>query len=176
MEGFIWQFPDFDDPAMQEPLNPYRLIEPAVFWDDYQEDYAGTWSAVSWEYQAQLDQWAQAVIAADSIDPMDVFREWKRPKENNIYHAFGEGTWWGKPFWGIDNAFMAPWPVVEMQNGKAVIVEFRDQLDWWERNKETMVQWNMDLDEMWWQRMGIDMESGIRLWGLEEEFGYLLEE
>jgi len=71
---------------------------------------------------------------------------------------------------------MAPWPVVEMQNGKAVIVEFRDQLDWWERNKETMVQWNMDLDEMWWQRMGIDMESGIKMWGLEEEFGYLLEE
>jgi len=34
----------------------------------------------------------------------------------------------------------------------------------------------MDLDEMWWQRMGIDMESGIKMWGLEEEFGYLLEE
>lgn len=176
MEGFIWQFPDFDDPAMQEPLNPYRLIEPSVFWDDYQAAYPGTWSAVSWEYQAQLDEWMQAVKAADSIDPMKVFAAWKHPKENNIYHAFGEGTWWGKPFWGIDNAFMAPWPVVEMQNGKAVIVEFRDQLDWWERNKEVMVQWNMDLGEMWWQRMGIDIESGIKMWGLEEEFGYLLEE
>ncbi|MBA7666684.1 hypothetical protein ES703_74765 [subsurface metagenome] len=117
----------------------------------------------------------QAVKAADSINPMLVFEAWRHPEENDIYHVFGEGTWWGKPFWGIDNAFMAPWPVVEMQNGKAVIVEFRDQLDWWERNKEVMVQWNMDLDEMWWQRMGIDMESGIKMWGLEEEFGYLLE-
>lgn len=63
-----------------------------------------------------------------------------------------------------------------MTNGKSHIVEYRDQLDWWERNKEVMVKWNMDLGEMWWQRMGIDMKAGIKLWGLEDEFDWLLEE
>ena len=175
MEDFIWQFVDFDDPMLNPNPNPYALMPNELLWDEYQERYPGTWSAVSYEYACILDEWMMAVIAADSIDPMDVFKEWKKPEENNIYHCFGPGTWWGKPFWGIDNAFMAPWPVTRMVNGKSTIVEFRDQLDWWERNKEVMVKWNMELGEMWWQRMGIDMESGIKLWGLEEEFAWLLE-
>ena len=170
LENFIWQFPDFDDPAMQAPLNPYRLMEPKDFWDEYNAKYPGTWSAVSYEYMCQLDEWMQAVKAADSIDPMKVFEAWKQPKENNIYHVFGEGTWWGRPFWGIDNAFMAPWPTVRMIDGKATIVEFRDQLDWWERNKVTMIKWNEDLGEMWYQRMGIPKEEAIELYGLYEEY------
>ncbi len=176
MENFIWQFPDLDDPMLNPNPNPYALMRNVDFWDEYQEKYPGTWSAVSYEYMAQLDEWMQAVKAADSIEPMEVFKAWKHPEENNIYHVFGEGTWWGKPFWGIDNAFMAPWPVVRMIDGKSHIVEYRDQLDWWERNKEVMVKWNEDLGEMWWQRMGVDREAGIKLWGLEEEYQFLLEE
>jgi branched-chain amino acid transport system substrate-binding protein len=176
MEGFIWQFPDFDDPMLNPNPNPYGLMKNVDFWDEYNEKYPGTWSAVSYEYMAILDEWMQAVKAADSIDPMLVFAAWRHPEENNIYHVFGEGTWWGKPFWGIDNAFMTTWPVVQMQNGKARIVEFRDQLDWWERNKAEMVAVNERYGEMWWQRMGVDRESGIKLWGLEEEYQFLLEE
>jgi len=173
MENFIWQFPDFDDAMLNPNPNPHSVVKNVDFFNEYQATYPGTWSAVSWEYQGQLDQWAQAVRAADSIDPMKVFAAWKKPAENEIYHPFGQGQWWGKPFWGIDNAFMAPWPVVQMQDGKATIVEFRDQLDWWERNKESMVRWNEDLGEMWWQRMGIDRDAGIKMWGLEEEFAFL---
>jgi len=176
MENFIWQFPDLDDPMLNPNPNPYALMKNIDFWNEYNEKYPGTWGAVSWEYQAQLDQWVQAVKAADSIDPMKVFKAWKHPEENNIYHVYGKGTWWGRPFWGIDNAFMSPWSVVRMIDGKATIVEFRDQLDWWERNKEIMVKWNIDLGEMWWQRMGVDMKAGIKLWGLEDEYDWLLEE
>jgi hypothetical protein len=57
-----------------------------------------------------------------------------------------------------------------MIDGKATIVEFRDQLDWWERNKVTMIKWNEDLGEMWYQRMGIPKEEAIELYGLYEEY------
>ncbi len=168
LEGFIWQFPDFDDPKLNPSPNPYAIVQPEVFWDEYNVKYPGTWGAVSWEYQSILDQWAQAVIYADSIDPMDVFRAWKMAP--TIYHAFGEGTWWGRPFWGIDNALMSDWPVVQMQNGKGVIVEFRDQLDWWESNKEYMIDVNERYGEMWYQRMGIPKDVAIERYGLLEAY------
>jgi len=166
MEGFIWQFPDFDDPMMSDDLNPYSVMSPNDFWDEYNAQYPGTWSAVSWEYQGQLDEWAQAVIVADSIEPMAVFEAWMA-NGDTIYHPFGKGAWWGKPFWGIDNAMMAPWPVVEMQDGKARIVEFRDQLDWWNRNAKEMVDWNEYYGEMFYQRMGISKEEAQQLYGFE---------
>ncbi len=168
MEGFVWEFPDFDDPALNPSPNPYATVQPEIFFDEYNEQYAGTWSAVSWEYQGILDSWKQAVIFADSTEPMDVFQAMK--ESPNIYHPFGAGTWWGRPFWGIDNALMAPWPVVQMQDGKAVIVEFRDQLDWWERNKEYMIDVNERYGEMWYQRMGIDKDVAIEQYGLLEEY------
>jgi branched-chain amino acid transport system substrate-binding protein len=175
LENFVWQFPRLDDPKLNPNPNPYALMKNADFYNEYVEKYPGTWSAVSYEYMAQLDEWMQAVKAADSIDPMLVFSAWKHPEENNIYHIFGRpAEWWGKPFWGIDNAFMAPWPVVRMVNSKPQIEEFRDQLDWWNRNKEYMVKWNMNLGEMWWQRMGVDMRSGMKLWGVEDDYSWLL--
>ncbi len=175
MEGFVWNFVDLDDPKLNPNPNPYALMKNEDFWNEYQEKYPGTWSAVSYEYMAQLDEWMQAVKAADSIEPMKVFEAWRHPEENNIYHVFGKGTWWGKAFWGIDNAFMAPWPVTMMVDSKARIQEYRDQLDWWNRNKEYMVKWNMNLNEMWWQRMGVDMRAGIKMWGVEDEFSWLTE-
>lgn len=179
MEGFIWQFVDFDDPMLNPNPNPNALMRNVDFWNEYQEKYPGTWSAVSYEYMCQLDEWMMAVKAADSIDPMKVFKVWMhQPEEAGIYHVFGKAKWWGKPFWGIDNAFMAPWPVTRMEvidgTCKSRIVEYRDQLDWWERNKELCVKWNMNLGEMWWQRTGVDMRSGMKMWGLEEEYDWLL--
>jgi len=168
MEGFVWQFPDWDAPMLNEQdMNPYSVLEPDEFWTEYNEKYPGTWGAVSWEYQGILDQWAQAVRVADSIEPMAVFEAWK---SGDAYHPYGLGTWWGKPFWGIDNALMAPWPVVQMQDGKAVVVELRNQLDWWERNKEIMIAVNEDYGEMWYQRMGIPKEEAIEKYGLLEEY------
>lgn len=168
MEGTVWGFPDFDDPMLNPSPNPYTTVQPIVFWDEYQEKYPGTWTAVSWEYQAQLDGWVQAVLYADSIDPMDVFRAWKTMP--NVYHPYGEGTWWGRPFWGIDNAFMSDWPCVQMQNGKGRIVEFYNLLDWWGENKAVMLEVNERYDMMWYQRMGIPKETAIEMYGLEEEY------
>jgi len=166
MEGAVWTFPDFDDPELNPSPNPYAVIQPEDFWNEYNEDYPGLWSAVSWEYAAILDQWIQAVIYADSIEPMAVFEAWKTAP--TIYHsAFGQGTWWGKPFWGIDNALMSPWPVVEMQNGKAVTVGFCDQLDWWDRNKTIMLEVNEEYGELWWQRMGLSKEAAMEQYGSE---------
>jgi hypothetical protein len=32
----------------------------------------------------------------------------------------------------------------------------------------------MNLGEMWWQRTGVDMRSGMKMWGIEEEYDWLL--
>jgi hypothetical protein len=54
-----------------------------------------------------------------------------------------------------------------MQDGKAIIVEFRDQLDWWNRNKDLMVEWNEEYGEMFYQRMGITREEAEDLYGFK---------
>jgi len=53
MEGVIFQFPDFDDPALREKA--FFFNQPNVFYEEYNARYPGSWSAVSWEYAAILD-------------------------------------------------------------------------------------------------------------------------
>ena len=168
VEDFVWSFPTFDDPALTPSPSPWTLVPPIVFWDEYQEKYPGTWSAVSWEYQAILDEWVQAVLYADSIDPMDVFRAWKTMP--TTYHPYGEGTWWGRPLWGIDNALMSPWTVTQMVEGESRIQEFIHLLDMWEEYKDELILWNEEYDMMWYQRLGIPKETAIEMYGLEEEY------
>ncbi|MDZ7788366.1 MAG: ABC transporter substrate-binding protein [Halofilum sp. (in: g-proteobacteria)] len=53
MDGFIFQFPDFDDPMLeQQQVNFERPIE---FFEEYQKRWPGEWTAVSWEYPAIMD-------------------------------------------------------------------------------------------------------------------------
>ena len=52
-------------------------------------------------------------------------------------HAFGEANWWGEELFGIDNALVGNWPVVQIQNGKAVIVEFKSIPEWWGEHSAT---------------------------------------
>ncbi|MFQ5550219.1 MAG: ABC transporter substrate-binding protein, partial [Gemmatimonadales bacterium] len=58
MEGFIFQFPDFDDPALNaEGIN---FANPNGFYAEYAKRHPGEWGAVSWEYASIMDLWKAA--------------------------------------------------------------------------------------------------------------------
>ncbi|MCK5430044.1 MAG: ABC transporter substrate-binding protein, partial [Anaerolineales bacterium] len=151
LEGFAFDFPDFDDALLTPEQN--------AFADEYNLRFPGEWSAVAWEYAAILDTWVDGVRKADSIESIDVFNALK--SSPTVRHPFGEGRWWGDPYYGNDNVLIGPWPIVEMRDGKATIVEFRDQLDWWYRdnNNELAIKWSEEYDIMWWQRLGVPKEE-----------------
>jgi len=127
MEGFIFQFPDFDDPALNDPRVNFR--NPNDFYAEYAERYgASEWSAVSWEYASIMDLWADAAQKAGSIEPAPVLAAMKEGGTGK--HAFGDAEWWGKELFGIDNALVGNWPVVVIEDGKATIKAYKSIPDW----------------------------------------------
>ena len=92
LEGFVFQFPDFDDAALNEPNINFK--DPNGFFTKYSERYPDTWSAVSWEYASILELWKAAVEKAGSVEPMPVFEAMKAG--GRAPHAFGDSAWWGK--------------------------------------------------------------------------------
>ena len=128
LEGFLWQFPDLDDPVMQGSGTHFDGA--AAFYKTYAERYPGAWTAVSWEYAAVLEMWKTAVAIAGTIDPPKVAEALQ--SMSPVPHAFGDAEWWGEAFLGVnsDRAALGKWPVVQMQNGKAVIVEMGDVRAW----------------------------------------------
>jgi branched-chain amino acid transport system substrate-binding protein len=159
LQGTLWVFPDFDDPALTPSPNPYTTVPPKEFWDEYNAKYPGTWSAVSWEYAAILDVWKQGVIYSNSIDPMKVFTAWKTMP--HIYNMWGESAWWGREYWGIDNALVGTWPNVEMQGQKGVITGFVDLLDFWDKYGDTLIKVNEERSQQWYQKMGLTKEEAM---------------
>ena len=75
LEGLIFQFPDFDDPAMNEPHINFE--NPNEFFVNYNERFPDAWSAVTWEYPAIAEMWRLAAEKAGSVEPMDVFASLK---------------------------------------------------------------------------------------------------
>ncbi len=67
MEGFVFQFPDFDDPALNDEMINFR--EPNKFFETYNERHPGEWGAVSWEYASIMDLWKAAAEKAGSAEP-----------------------------------------------------------------------------------------------------------
>ena len=134
LEGLIFQFPDFDDPAMNEPHINFE--NPNEFFVNYNERFPDAWSAVTWEYPAIAEMWRLAAEKAGSVEPMDVFASLKEGGRGP--HVFGDADWWGSELWGIDNALVGNWPVVQIQNGKATIVEYRNIIDWWNKHGELL--------------------------------------
>jgi branched-chain amino acid transport system substrate-binding protein len=53
---------------------------------------------------------------------------------------WGGAKWWGKDLWGIDNALVGNWPVVQINDGKARIQEFGSILDWWDKHSDLMLK------------------------------------
>ena len=134
LEGLIFQFPDFDDPAMNEPHINFE--NPNEFFVNYNERFPDAWSAVTWEYPAIAEMWRLAAEKAGSVEPMAVFASLKEGGRGP--HVFGDADWWGEELWGIDNALVGNWPVVQIQNGKATIVEYRNIIDWWNKHGELL--------------------------------------
>ncbi len=148
LEGFIFQFPDFDDPALNQDFINFQ--RPNDFFNEYAQRWPGEWGAVSWEYASIMDLWRSGAEAAGSVEPQDVLAAMKAGGTGK--HAFGEAKWWGKELFGIDNALVGNWPVVVIENGKAVIKEFRSIPAWWDKNKDIMIKHFDAMGEMYYQR------------------------
>lgn len=149
LEGFIFQFPDFDDPALNAA--GINFPDPNGFYAEYVNRYgAGEWGAVSWEYASIMHLWAEGAQRAGSVEPGDVLKAMKSGGKGK--HAFGDADWWGKELFGIDNALVGNWPVVVLEDGKAVIKEFRSIPEWWNKHKDLMVKHFDAMGQMYYQR------------------------
>lgn len=148
MEGFVFQFPDFDDPRMLEP--GINFDAPGAFYEEFCRRFPGTWSAVSWEYVSSLEVWRAAIERCRSLEPAAVLATMKVGGRGK--HAFGDAAWWGRELFGIDNALVGRWPVVTIQNGRARIVEFGSMLDWWDAHGAILIRHLRGLGLMWDQR------------------------
>jgi len=149
MEGFVFQFPDFDDPKLNEAGVNFQ--KPNEFYAEYAKRYGESeWGAVSWEYASIMDLWADAAGKAGSVEPAAVLKAMKAGGKGK--HAFGTAEWWGKELFGIDNALVGNWPVVAIENGKAVIKEFRSIPDWWDKHGKLLVKHMTALKQMYHQR------------------------
>ncbi len=148
MEGFIFQFPDFDDPALNaEGIN---FANPNGFYEEYNKRHPGEWGAVSWEYASIMDLWKAAAEKAGSAEPADVLAAMK--EGGTGMHAFGEASWWGKDLFGIDNALVGNWPVVVIEGGKARIKGFKSIPDWYAKHGDLLKKHMAAYGQMWDQR------------------------
>ncbi len=148
MEGMIFQFPDFDDPALNaEGIN---FKDPNKFFEVYNERHPGEWGAVSWEYASIMDLWKAGAEKAGSVEPDAVLAAMK--DGGTGLHAFGEAKWWGKDLFGIDNALVGNWPVVVIEDGKAVIKAMKSIPDWYDKHGELLKKHMTAYNQMWNQR------------------------
>lgn len=149
MEGFLFQFPDFDDPALN--AHNVNFGRPNAFYEEFTRRFPGTWSAVSWEYVSVLELWKSAVEAANTVEPVSVLAAMKAGGRGA--HAFGEAHWWGRDLFGIDNALVGDWPVVAIRDGKARIQDFRSIPNWLERHGDLLKHHMRGLGQLWDQRV-----------------------
>ncbi len=166
MEGFVFQFPDFDDPRLND--EGVNFNRPNAFFEDYTARFPGTWSAVSWEYVAILALWRQAIELAGTVEPVSVLAAMKAGGRGG--HAFGAAEWWGSTLFGIDNALVGDWPVVTIQNGKARIATFRSIPAWLKQHGALLEHHMRALGQMWDQRVGArkdDEEEEARWFSVE---------
>ncbi len=135
VNGTIYQFPDFDDPKLQE--EGINFPDPAGFDAAFRKDHPNDWSAVAWEYPAILLNWIEAAKAAGSVETEAVAATMLGQKQDFV---FGGGDWWGSQLWGLDNALVGRWPVVRIVDGKARIQEFGDVAGWLAQNKDVLIK------------------------------------
>lgn len=148
MEGFVFQFPDFDDPALNADF--INFPNPNKFFEVYNERHPGEWGAVSWEYASIMDLWKAAAEKAGSAEPDAVQAAMQEGGKGQ--HAFGEADWWGEDLFGIDNALVGNWPVVVIEDGKARIKGFKSIPDWYARHGDLLKKHMEAYGQMWNQR------------------------
>lgn len=148
MEGFIFQFPDFDDPELNADFINFE--DPNGFYAEYNKRFPGEWGAVSWEYASIMDLWTAAAEKAGTADPDAVLAAMKEGGTGK--HIFGDAKWWGKELFGIDNALVGNWPVVRIENGKARIKAFRSIPEWYDKHGDLLIKYMTEYGQMWNQR------------------------
>ncbi|PVA09853.1 ABC transporter substrate-binding protein [Pelagivirga sediminicola] len=148
MEGFIFQFPDFDDPALSG--DNINFEDANGFYEEYAKRHPGQWGAVSWEYASIMDLWKAAAEQAGSADPEAVMEAMKEGGTGK--HAFGDAVWWGTELFGIDNALVGDWPVVVIEDGKAVIKGFKSIPDWYDQHGDLLIKHMQAYNQMYDQR------------------------
>ena len=148
MEGFVFQFPDFDDPALDDPAINFR--DPNGFFETYNERHPGEWGAVSWEYASIMDLWKDAAERAGSAEPDAVLAA--MTERGKGAHAFGEADWWGEDLFGIDHALVGNWPVVVIEDGKARIKAMKSIPAWYDKHGDLLKKHMAAYGQMWDQR------------------------
>ncbi len=136
VEGYVHSYADFDDPRLQESDVPFP--EPARFYTESEERWPGSWNAVSMLYPANLVAWKAAVEAGGSYNPMEMLESMRGL--DPAPSIFGKGRWRGKDANGIDNSIVGNWPAVQMQNGKAVVVEMVDLNEWLDEHFDLLMK------------------------------------
>lgn len=149
MEGFIFHFPDFDDPALDRL--DIGFPRPGDFYAEFNRRFPGQWSAVSWEYCAILEMWRNAAEQIQTVEPAVVLSAMRMGGGSR--NVFGEAHWWGRELFGVDNALVGSWPVVRITDGTARIVELRSVLSWWERHGQLLLRHMRACGQMWDQRL-----------------------
>ncbi len=134
VNGTIYQFPDFDDPALNDSGNNFP--DPGGFDAAFRKDHPNDWSAVAWEYPAVLLNWVDAAKRAGSVEPEAVIKAMKSGSDPHF--VWGEAQWWGSQLWGLDNALVGRWPVVVVDDGKARIQEYRSVSGWLAKNNNVL--------------------------------------
>ena len=142
--GHAW----LDDPALADQA--FFFHNPRQFYLEYNKRFPGTWSAVSWEYVAILEIWKAAVESALTANSISVLAAMKQT--GHVTHAFGPANWWGRELFGVDNALVGDWPVVQILDGKARIVEFGSVTDWLSEHGDVLKAEMERLGQMWFQR------------------------
>ena len=145
VEGFVFQFPDFDDPELNKDFINFR--DPNKFFEVYNERHPGEWGAVSWEYASIMDLWSEAAIKAGSVESEDVLAAMTEGGMGK--HAFGDAVWWGKDLFGIDNALVGNWPVVVIEGGKARIKAYKSIPEWYDQHGELLKKHMSAYGQMW---------------------------
>jgi branched-chain amino acid transport system substrate-binding protein len=148
LEGFIYQFPDFDDPALNQPNISFK--NPNKFFQQFNKKHPASWTAVSYEYASIMDLWVTGAQKAGSVEPMAVYKAMKSMP--TLPHIFGPAEWWGEELWGVNNALVGNWPVVTIQNGRGRIVEYKNIPEWWAKHKDVYIKHMKKLNQMWYQQ------------------------
>lgn len=145
VEGIVFQFPDFDDPALNS--SEINFKDPNGFYEEYNTRFPGEWSAVSWEYASIMDLWKDAAEKAGTSEPADVVIAMKA--DGKGAHAFGKADWWGTELFGIDNALVGEWPVVVIEDGKARIKAFGNIPEWYEAHGKLLYKHMKAYGQTW---------------------------
>ncbi len=133
VNGTIYEFPDFDDPA----LDGVNFPDPGGFDAAFRADHPNDWSAVAWEYPVILLNWIENAQAAGSVESVDVTAQMTGNAQDFV---FGGGSWWGSQLWGLDNVLVGKWPVVVVEEGKARIQEYGDVAAWLDANNDVLIK------------------------------------